>query len=53
MLKQLQRQQWIVHTIIFLCLSTIVASADSPSAGLPDLKPLPQGIILGRPADTD
>jgi hypothetical protein len=52
MLKQLQRQQWFIHVIMFLYLSTIVAGADSPSAGLPDLEPLRQGIILGRPTDT-
>jgi len=52
MLTQLQRQQWFIHIVMFLCLSTIVEGADPPSAGLPDLKPLHQGIILGRPTDT-
>jgi hypothetical protein len=52
MLTQKPRQQWIAHTIMFLCLSTIGEGADSPSAGLPDLKPLHQGVILGRPTDT-
>jgi hypothetical protein len=52
MLIKKSRQKWIVHTIMFLCLNTIVEGADSPSAGLPDLKPLRQGIIFGRPTDT-
>ena len=52
MLKQLQQQQWFIYIIMFLCLSTIVEGGASSSAGLPDLKPLPQGIILGRPTDT-
>ena len=42
----------IIPTIIFLCSGAIVEGADSPSAGLPDLGPLSQGIILGRPTDT-
>jgi len=52
MLKQLQQQQWFIYIIMFLCLITIVEGGASPSAGLPDLTPLPQGIILGRPTDT-
>jgi phosphodiesterase/alkaline phosphatase D-like protein len=37
---------------MFLCFISTGESAASSSAGLPDLKPLRQGIILGRPTDT-
>jgi len=52
MLSQRILQQWIIPAIIFLCSGAIVEGADSPSAGLPDLEPFRQGIILGRPTDT-
>jgi len=38
-----------VATILFLCPGQ---SAARSSAGLPDLAPLSQGIVLGRPTDT-
>ena len=42
----------IIPAVILLCFSTTSESADPASARLPDLEPLSQGIILGRPADT-
>ena len=42
----------IIPALILLCFSTTPESADPPSAGLPDLEPLSQGVILGRPTDT-
>jgi hypothetical protein len=52
MLTQRANQHFIIPAIVFFCLSTIVKGADPPSASLPDLEPLSQGIILGRPTDT-
>ena len=52
MLTQSAKQHFIVPAIVFLCLSTLGEAADPPSAGLPDLEPLSQGVILGRPTDT-
>ena len=42
----------IISAVTLLCLSTMGESAEPPSASLPDLQPLGQGIILGRPTDT-
>jgi len=42
----------IIPAVILLCFSTTAESADPPSASLPDLEPLSQGVILGRPTDT-
>ena len=42
----------IIPAAVLLCLSTTAESANPPSASLPDLKPLSQGVILGRPTDT-
>ena len=52
MLTQRAKQRFIIPAIVFFCLSTIGESADPPSASLPDLEPLSQGIILGRLTDT-
>ncbi len=52
MLTPKTMRQWIILSVIFLCSAAIVEPADPPSAGLPDLEPLSQGIILGRPTDT-
>jgi len=42
----------IIPAVMLLCFSTTAESADPPSASLPDLEPLSQGVILGRPTDT-
>jgi len=52
MLTQKAKQYFIIPAIVFFCLSTIGEGADPPSASLPDLEPLSQGVILGRPTDT-
>jgi len=52
MITQSGLKQCIICTIMFLCFSSTGESAAPSSAGLPDLKPLSQGIILGRPTDT-
>ena len=52
MLTQRTLLHCIVNAVVLLCFSTTAESANPPSAGLPDLEPLSQGIILGRPTDT-
>ncbi len=52
MLIQRATQHCIISAIVFLCLSTMGEGAGPPSASLPDLEPLSQGVILGRPTDT-
>ena len=52
MLTQRAKQHFIIPAIVFFCLGTMAECADPPSAGLPELEPLSQGIILGRPTDT-
>ena len=42
----------IIIAAILLYCSTTAESTDPPSASLPDLEPLSQGVILGRPTDT-
>ena len=42
----------IISILILLCFSAKKASTAPPSASLPDLEPLSQGVILGRPTDT-
>jgi len=41
-----------IAVIVVSCLISTGEGAAPPSAGLPDLEPLSQGIILGRPTDT-
>ena len=45
-------QHCIIPAIVLFCLTTMGEGADPPSASLPDLEPLSQGVILGRPTDT-
>jgi len=52
MLPRRTTKHCIISAIILLFFSTTIKSADPPSASLPDLEPLSQGVILGRPTDT-
>ncbi|MHC4175377.1 MAG: metallophosphoesterase family protein, partial [Planctomycetota bacterium] len=52
MITQRPRQQWIIATIMVLCFGTTGRCIAPTQIGLPDLEPLPQGIVLGRPTDT-
>jgi len=52
MLTRRAIQHCIIPAIVFFCLARTGECADPPSAGLPDLEPLSQGVILGRPTDT-
>ena len=52
MLTRRITKHFIISAVILLFFGTTAESADPPSASLPDLEPLSQGVILGRPTDT-